>query len=220
MLQPQIEAIAEQYGFKDHSQRRYWNLPPEHSATRGHEVPFIFSKHSVVLSWTWYVWYHWCCVRLRRLETGCDNHSTTRYRDEPESRRKLNPEQFMCTLLHLHTSRLAADWDASRHSEGKDLSARDVGGFDPVCNLRNPLSLSVAHKTHGAVMHTGYPVWCEFPVEQGEEAFDHGRCNIQLEACITNVARWSANDDSEMQATLDQFLDLRVNEDNFLPEAP
>lgn len=217
-LRPQIEKVAERYGLSDPGERKHWTL--NSGATGNVEVPFIFSKFSVVTTWKWHSWYMWCCKRLHRLKQYCDNHLISQYQDDPEARRKLNVETFMLTLLQLFMSMLIANRGILRQYKGQRLRALDAGGYELLLNIRNFFSLSVAHFQHGVVMLTGYDGLSEYPLEHGEEAFKHDRCNIRLETLLVNIARWISNDLIELQNTLNQFRNIRIEEDDFLPGAP
>lgn len=51
-LQPQIEKVVQRYGFQGSGERHNWTINDD--ATGNYGVPFIFSKLSVVLKWTWH----------------------------------------------------------------------------------------------------------------------------------------------------------------------
>ncbi|KAK7888465.1 hypothetical protein LTR67_008811 [Exophiala xenobiotica] len=122
-LRPQIENVAIRYGFQTQD-RDLWTMKDD-SITGGQDVPFIFSKDSIVVSWNWFGCYSWFCVRLKRLLEFCDRHSLEAYKDNPESRDTMNIERFILSLLHIHLWKLDRNRCAEKQWPGQRLRALD-----------------------------------------------------------------------------------------------
>ncbi|KAK5080279.1 Krueppel-like factor 12 [Lithohypha guttulata] len=212
-LKRAIEELADRYEMNDDEARDCWVLTDDNA----NAVPFPFSRHSLLLRWTWYDLYHWCCIRLKRLKTACDNHPIDAYQDDPQQRQDFTPEKFLLMVLHrflwmLKQSRTTSNTDAK-------LRALDECGFELLANVRTPLSISIAHKLHGIQMHSGFRSQedPEFPRDQSSDGFDHELCNITLETWLTNTGKYATESVDHIRS---QLLNLRVHEDEFIAGAP
>ena len=222
-IRPQTENVAERYGFL-HTDRDLWTLN-DPQITGGYEVPFFFSQNSVITSWTWWDCFCWLCERMLRLKTLCDNHSLEAYRDNPESRRTMNIERFYLALLHIHLWKLARNRDQWPTWAGRRPRALDDAGLECFCNIRTPLSPSIAHLHHGSVMLLGFiNVLEQFPQTQGPDVFDHDIRNVDLQTWLLNSGVYTDDVEASMAAVLmRQFHDLRDRAEDFVaihPEAP
>ncbi|KAK5075796.1 hypothetical protein LTR70_010003 [Exophiala xenobiotica] len=222
-VQPHLEKIAQKFNLDSPQMRPNWTIIGD--MTGGVEVPFPFSKHSIKLAtirqWTWYDFFMWCCYKLARLRTTCDNHLVGEYRGDAEAARSITVQQFMFSVMNIYMLMLVKDRDeGGPQYPSQGLRARDAAGLEPLVHLRNPMSMSIAHEVHGAAMLVGYPDQDGgFTTDQGQDAFDEAQCNIALETLALNVGKWS-HDNDQVASIMGQFANLRVKESEFVPGAP
>jgi ubiquitin C-terminal hydrolase len=217
-LQPQIERVAERYGFGKND-RDLWT---KNDHTTGNcEVWWLFAPWAFVDRYYVRDAYEMACERMSRVKKLCDNHSSEAYEDDPESRHTMNIERFILALLHLHCHKLDQDRQRPRQYPGQRLRALDQAGFEQVPTMRHPLGLSVGHgKLHGVVMYLGYVnLALQFPLTQGADVFSHEKCNICAESYICNIGRWTEADPDSSEI-FNQFKNLRRTKEDMLAHMP
>ena len=216
-MREQIEKIADRYGFRD-QERGAWTRTE--AQDNNEEVPFIFSKDSVIMTWTWYDFYEWMANRLQRLNTDCSNHSNARYEDDPVLLKRMNVERFTFALLHIHLYKLDAARKRTESWPGQGLRALDMAGFECLACLRSPFAPSVAHKAHGKARLLGYlDLDDEYPSEQDSMSFSHEYRNVEIETQMANIGRWT-EDTEVMETMFDQLQNVRLYQQDFLPNTP
>ena len=205
-IQDGVREIAAHHGLDDPKYHKHWLRYDEGS---DEYVPFFFNEYSVVKSWTVHDFMIWVSVRHERMRNVCDRLYRKYYANNPALRTSFEPEVLIFEIaqqwMRLVSNNMKKNADSVWPEKPPGADSWGIAMFPTVCMLNN---LSVAHKTHGKEMKSGY--LDRWPEDHGPTSWSFDRSNIEIESVAKNMARWTAPDDAlpQIEAQLDNLRGL------------